>query len=148
MVFLFKWGMIEQEFDFIRRRLSIFYSSRDFLGYYLFTHLISLETASAQKLWAICHSSNAQSVLVIEPGNALVADKTLVLQSLFHMLNAICIGDIQRNKAKFAISLCVAGVIVIHILTTFRCCVIFPLPERHKIPSHLDMWNAVILFYL
>lgn len=30
LVFVFKWGMIEQELDFIRRRLSILYSSRDF----------------------------------------------------------------------------------------------------------------------
>ena len=120
--------MIEQELDFIRRRLSILYSSRDFFGYYLFTHLISLETASAQKLWAVCHSSDVQSVLVIEPGNALAADQALVLQSLFHMLDAICIGDIQRNKAKFAISLCVAGVTVSYILTTFTCCIISLLP--------------------
>lgn len=120
--------MIEQELDFIRRRLSILYSSRDFFGYYLFTHLISLETASAQKLWAACHSSDVQSVLVIEPGNALAADQTLVLQSLSHMLNAVCIGDIHRNKAKFAISLCVAEVTVSHIPTNFRCCIIFPLP--------------------
>lgn len=120
--------MIEQELDFIRRRSSILYSSRDFFGYYLSTHLISLETASAQKLWAVCHSSDVQSVLVIEPGNALATDQALVLQSLFHMLNAMCIGDIQRNKAKFAISLCVTGVIVSHILITFRCCIIFPLP--------------------
>lgn len=120
--------MIEQELDFIRRRLSIVYSSRDFFGYYLFTHLISLETAAAQKLWAACHSSDVQNVLVIEPGNALAADQALVLQSLFHMLNAICIGDIQRNKAKFAISLCAAGVTVSHILATFGCCIIFSLP--------------------
>jgi len=111
--------MIEQELDFIRRRLSILYSSRDFLGYYLFTHLISLETASAQKLWAACHSSDVQSVLVIEPGNALATDQALVLQSLFHMRNAICIIDIQRKKAKPAFSLCVAGVTLSHILTTF-----------------------------
>lgn len=79
LVFVFKWGMIEQELDFIRRRLSFLYSSRDFFGYYLFMHLISLETASAQKLWAVCHSSDVQSVLVIEPGNALATDQALVL---------------------------------------------------------------------
>lgn len=98
--------MIEQELDFIRRSLSILYSSRDFFGYYLFTHLISLETSSAKKLWAVCHSSDVQSVLVIEPRNALATDQALVLQSLSHMLNAVHIGDIQRNKVVCHFSLC------------------------------------------
>lgn len=90
-------------------------------GYYLFTHLISLETASAQKLWAACHSSDVQSVLVIEPGNALASDQALVLQSLFHMLSAAHIGDIQRDKAQRAICLRATG-------DRCRCCIILPLP--------------------
>lgn len=89
--------MIEQELDFIRWRLSILYSSRDFFGYYLFMHLISLETASAQKLWAACHSCNVQSVLVIEPGNALASDQPLVLQSIFHMLNVVSLCELFRE---------------------------------------------------
>lgn len=43
---------------------------------------------------------------------------------------------------KLAISLCIAGVIVGHILATFKC--YFPFPKIHKVLSNLDTWNAMI----
>lgn len=134
MVFLFKWGMIEQELDFIRRRLSILCSSRVFFGYYLFTHLISLETASAQKLRAVCHSSDVQSVLVLEPGSALATDQALVCKA-FSICLMLYVWEISR-ETKFSLPfLWVAEVTVSHILTTFRCCLIFPLPRKTPEPS-------------
>lgn len=43
---------------------------------------------------------------------------------------------------KLAISLCIAGVIVGHILATFKC--YFTFPKIHKVLSNLDTWNAMI----
>lgn len=43
---------------------------------------------------------------------------------------------------KLAISFCIAGFTVGHILTTFKC--YFTFPKIHKVLSHMDMWNAVI----
>lgn len=43
---------------------------------------------------------------------------------------------------KLAISLCLAGVTVGHILNTLKC--YFTFPKRHKVLSHMDMWNAMI----